>query len=199
MFATGRLPEAVFLDRDGVINVDHDVRLPQDMALIAGAAQGVRRLNGLGIPCFIVTNQPGIAKGFFTVDDLVAVHNRLQQLLKQEGAHVDEIYYCPHHPEKGFKGEVAALKVDCGCRKPKPGMLIAAAEKHGLRLERCVMIGDRTVDIEAGRRAGCATILVRTGSAGKDGKCPAKPDHECDDLVAAAYLIERGALERGLR
>lgn len=188
------LPEAVFLDRDGVVNkhID-DLRRVEDVYLIDGSAQAIRLLNEKGIKCIIVTNQPGVAKGLFTLETLTKIHNRLRELLAAEGAHIDHIFFCPHHPEKGYKNEVAELKVDCLCRKPKPGMLIEAADKYRLDLSRCVLVGDTMSDIKAGLEAGCKTILVFTGKADKDKHPAVKPHHVCKDLLDACRLVLSGA------
>ena len=137
----------------------------------------------------MVTNQPAVAKGYLSADDLAKVHAKLETLLGAEHALLDRIYFCPHHPEKGFAGERPEYKIPCQCRKPEPGMLLAAAAELNIDLPRSFMIGDRTADILAGARAGCRTILVRTGAAGQDGRYPCRPDFTCDDLAAAVALI----------
>jgi D,D-heptose 1,7-bisphosphate phosphatase len=184
---------AVFLDRDGVLNVDDDRAVTAEkMQLLPGVAEAIRRINGSEHLAVVVTNQPAIAKGFMTETDLAAAHAKLETLLGAEHAFVDRIYYCPHHPQKGFEGERQELKIDCSCRKPLPGMLLAAAAELNIDLARSVMIGDRTVDVQAGANAGCMTILVRTGTAGTDNRYLAKPDFICDDLAdAAAIIFER--------
>jgi D,D-heptose 1,7-bisphosphate phosphatase len=184
---------AMFLDRDGVLNVDDNRAVTaKKMQLLPGVADAIRRINGSEHLAVIVTNQPAIAKGFMTEADLGAAHAKLETLLGAEHAYVDRIYHCPHHPEKGFAGERPELKIDCTCRKPLPGMLLAAAAELNIDLARSVMIGDRTVDIQAGADAGCKTVLVRTGAAGSDNRYPAKPDYICNDLAdAVALILER--------
>jgi histidinol-phosphate phosphatase family protein len=196
MYEMEHLPQAVFIDRDGVIIEDHPsgkgIVTPDQVVLIQRSAEGIKRLNERNIPCFIVTNQPGVAKGYMTIKGLGDVHECLRKMLAEKGARVDGISFCPHHPDGGFSGEVKELKIDCECRKPKPGMLLSIIKEHGYKMSDCVMIGDRTVDIEAGKRAGCSTILVRTGAAGQDAKYEVKPDFIADDLLhAAKSLIER--------
>jgi D,D-heptose 1,7-bisphosphate phosphatase len=184
---------AIFLDRDGVLNREIDgVHAPDKLELLPGVGDAVRRINRAGVPAICVTNQPDIAKGFMTFADLRTVLAALDTRLAESGAYLDDFYYCPHHPERGFAGEVAALKIDCDCRKPKPGMLLKAAEAHNIDLARSWMVGDRYVDIDAGRAAGTRTILVRTGHAGSD-RTPTSPtpDHIADDLPAAvAYILQ---------
>jgi D,D-heptose 1,7-bisphosphate phosphatase len=184
---------AVFLDRDGVLNVDNERAVTADkMQLLPGVAEAIRRINRSEHLAVVVTNQPAIAKGFMSEADLAAAHARLETLLGAEHAFVDRIYYCPHHPEKGFQGERPELKIDCTCRKPLPGMLLSAAEDLNINLSQSVMIGDRTVDIQAGADAGCKTVLVRTGTAGMDQRYSAKPDFICRDLAEAVALILDG-------
>lgn len=149
-----------FLDRDGVLI--HDVGYlsdPRDVQLFDGAAQALRRLNESGIPVVLVTNQSGVARGYFEERVIADVHAHLQALLGAEGAHLDGIYHCPHHPD----AEDAQYGIDCPCRKPKPGMLQAAARDLDLDLASSFMIGDKLSDVEAGERAGCRSILVQTG------------------------------------
>ena len=113
----------------------------------------------------------------------------MKTLLGREGVYVDDLFFCPHHPDKGFPGERPEFKIDCSCRKPKTGLLEAAAEKYNISLEDSWMIGDTTMDIECGRRGGLHTILVKTGSGGSDGKYDVTPDYVCEDLGAAVDVI----------
>ena len=166
---------AIFLDRDGTLNeeVDH-LSDPALLVRIPGAAAAVARLNALGIPVVVVTNQSGIGRGRFQWSDFDAVMERMADLLGAEGARMDAIYVAPHH-EDG-QGEYAVA--DHPDRKPNPGMLQRAAEDHGLDLARSWMIGDKSIDLEAGRRAGCQVALVLTGYG-------ANVDGSGADLVAA--------------
>ncbi len=151
---------AVFLDRDGVLieEVNYLAR-PEQVRLIPGAAEAVARLNRQRIPVVVVTNQAGVARGLFPEERVHEVHQYLDLLLHRQHARVDRYEYCPHHPD----GEVSAYRVECDCRKPRPGMLHRAAAEMGLDLARSVLIGDKVSDLEAGANAGCSTILVRTG------------------------------------
>jgi D,D-heptose 1,7-bisphosphate phosphatase len=184
---------AVFLDRDGVLNVERgDLARADDLELLPGVAEAVRRINESGYLAVVVTNQPAVAKGLLSERELDRIHARLETLLGKEHAWLDRLYYCPHHPDGGYPGERPELKTVCRCRKPSPGMLRRAAHELNIDLSRSVMIGDRTVDIEAGRSAGVTTILVRTGCGGQDGKCPCQPDRIGDDLSAAVdWVLER--------
>ncbi|MEX2213756.1 MAG: D-glycero-beta-D-manno-heptose 1,7-bisphosphate 7-phosphatase [Phycisphaeraceae bacterium] len=187
---------AIFLDRDGVINEDHPdmVRTPDDFHLLPGVAEAVKKINKSDYVAVLVTNQPMIAKGFASEADLDAIHAKLDTLLGERGAYLDRIYYCPHHPEAGFEGERIELKIECDCRKPKAGMLTRAAKEMNIDLSRSAIVGDRSVDIEAGRRAGVRTVLVRTGQAGGDGKINVQPDDVADDLAQAVDLILSSAV-----
>ena len=157
---------AVFLDRDGVINVERDhLSSADDFALIEGSAEAIRQLNKAGLLVVVVTNQPGLAKGFFGKEDLAAIHRRMETALGDAGAYVHAIYHCPHHPERGFDGEVPSLKLRCGCRKPEPGMLYRAAADLGIDLSQSVMVGDSWRDMHAAAAAGVLPLGVRTGHA----------------------------------
>ncbi|MBQ6399109.1 MAG: HAD-IIIA family hydrolase [Clostridia bacterium] len=161
--------KAIFLDRDGTINREvgflRDIR---DFELLPGAAEAIRRINDAGYLAIVATNQPVIARGEVTVAELDEIHRKMETLLGAEGAYLDGIFYCPHHPDRGFEGEIPELKVVCDCRKPKPGMLLKAAEKFNIDLAASWMIGDREKDVEAGRRAGCRTCLLGGGEYGQD-------------------------------
>lgn len=181
---------AVFLDRDGTLNREVDgVRSPDQLELLPGVAEAIHRLNHSGWRAIVVSNQPVIAKGFCSESDVRAVHNKLETLLGQEHAFVDRIYYCPHHPEKGFAGEREELKIDCECRKPKPGMLVQAAKELNIDLRQSWFIGDTTTDLQTARNAGARSILVRTGYAGKDAKYGAAADYTFDTLNQAVDFI----------
>ncbi len=156
--------EAVFLDRDGtLIEEVHYLADPEQVRLIPGAADAVRKLNDAGVLVIVVTNQAGVARGYFPESRVSAVHERLSRLLGECGAKVDAYYHCPHHPTEG-RGE---YRIECACRKPKPGMLLAAARDFDIELARSWMIGDKPCDAGAGAAAGCRTLLVRTGHGAK--------------------------------
>ena len=160
---------AIFLDRDGVLNVEiGGVHAADDLVLADGAGEAVRAINSAGVPAICVTNQPDLAKGLLTREALQEVNAALDTRLADEGAYLDDLLLCPHYPEAGWPGEVAALKIACDCRKPAPGLLRMAAGRHGLDLARSWLIGDRYADVAAAHAAGARAILVRTGHAGND-------------------------------
>jgi mannose-1-phosphate guanylyltransferase/phosphomannomutase len=183
--------KAIFLDRDGVINVyKGSLTKEEELELIPGSAEAISLINSSEYLAIVATNQPQIAKGLVTFEGLQNIMNKMKTLLGREGAYVNDIYFCPHHPEKGFPGEVPELKIKCDCRKPAPGMLKKAAEKYNIDLSASWMVGDMTLDIGCGKNAGCRTVLVRTGEGGQDGKVEnAVPDIVCDDLLAAVKTI----------
>jgi histidinol-phosphate phosphatase family protein len=152
---------ALFLDRDGVVNpAKPEIYDAAHYQLTPSVAEEIGRANRAGIPVVVVTNQPGIAKGFMTASDHTAIRARMDDLLAAEGAFVDDYAHCPHHPETGFPGEVTELKIACECRKPLPGMLLRLAEHHGIDLSSSVMIGDTWRDDGAARAAGVGFISV---------------------------------------
>ena len=153
--------KAIFLDRDGTINKYVGfLRNIDDFELIDGVAEAIRKINELGYLAIVVTNQPVIARGEASFDELDEIHNKMETLLGKEGAYLDAIYYCPHHPHKGYEGERPELKIDCDCRKPKAGMLLKAAEDFNIDLSQSWMIGDGENDVKAGINAGCKTVLI---------------------------------------
>jgi D,D-heptose 1,7-bisphosphate phosphatase len=191
--STRNFRAAVFIDRDGVINEDIDyLSNPDDLVLIDGAGDSIRALNKAGILALGITNQPVIARGEATFSDIEAVHMRLGKILGDGGAYLDDIYFCPHHPDKGFLGEVVELKIKCDCRKPATGMIDEAVRKFNISRQDSWMIGDRTSDILAGKRAGLKTILVQTGYAGMDYKFDVEPDFIAQNLQAAVNWIVGG-------
>jgi D-glycero-D-manno-heptose 1,7-bisphosphate phosphatase len=152
--------EAVFLDRDGVINEELGYLGDSDqLRLIPGAAEAIRKLNEAHLLTIAVTNQAGVARGYYPESKVTQVHEALNELLAQQGARIDRFYYCPHHPTEG----IGRYRKDCDCRKPKPGMLYRAAEDLSLNLGDCFLVGDKISDIQAGVSAGCKTLLVLTG------------------------------------
>ena len=175
---------AVFIDRDGTLNEEVGyLHRPEDVVLIPGAGAALARLNALGIPVLVVTNQAGIGKGKYQWEDFHAVMQRIGELLAQAGAHMDGVYAAPHHP----RGVGEYGHPDHPDRKPNPGMLLRAAEEHGIDLARSWMIGDKELDLAAGRNAGCRVALVRTGYGHEmDGS---RADLVADDLAGAVDRI----------
>ena len=169
--------KAVFLDRDGTVNVYKGfLKNIEDFKLIEGVADAIKKINNSGYLCILITNQPVIARGEVTYEQLEQIHNKLETLLGLQGAYIDSIYYCPHHPDRGYAGEIPDLKIDCNCRKPKPGMLLKAAKDFNIDLTKSFMVGDSENDIKAGKLAGCKTVLV-------DAKLYDKPDYGENDRV----------------
>lgn len=153
--------KAIFLDRDGTINKYVGFLTDiNEFELLDGVTEAIKMINESGYLAIVVTNQPVIARGEVSVEELQEIHNKMETLLGQAGAYIDDIFYCPHHPHKGYEGERLEYKIECECRKPKPGMLFAAAEKYNIDLSESWMIGDGENDIEAGKNAGCKVCAV---------------------------------------
>ena len=181
---------AIFLDRDGTMNVSKGfISKADDLELIPGTIDAVKAINKSGALAIVITNQPVIARGECSFEELHNIHNKLKTLLGEKGAFVDDIFYCPHHPDKGFEGEVSELKFDCECRKPKTGMIDEAVKKYNIDLSKSYMVGDSTMDLETARNAGIKSVLVNTGFAGNDGKYDRSCDIEADNLFDAAEKI----------
>ncbi|MCR5734282.1 MAG: D-glycero-beta-D-manno-heptose 1,7-bisphosphate 7-phosphatase [Lachnospiraceae bacterium] len=161
--------KAVFLDRDDTIIKDVGfLRDIEKLTLLPKAASAIKRINELGYLVIVVTNQPVIARGELTVEGLSEIHKKLETLLGEEGAYLDGIYYCPHHPDSGYEGEIKELKIACDCRKPKPGMLLKAAKEHNIDLKASIMVGDKEKDVMAGKAAGTKTVLISKNSRDED-------------------------------
>ena len=181
---------AIFLDRDGTINVSKGfISKADDFELIPGTIEAIKAINKSGALAIVITNQPVIARGECSFEELHNIHNKLKTLLGEKGAFVDDIFYCPHHPDKGFEGEVPELKFDCECRKPKTGMIEEAVKKYNIDLSKSYMVGDSTMDLETARNAGIKSVLVNTGFAGNDGKYDRSCDIEADNLFDAVEKI----------
>jgi D-glycero-D-manno-heptose 1,7-bisphosphate phosphatase len=181
---------AVFFDRDGTLNEEVEfLTAPEQMRLIPGAGRAVRAVNENGFLALVISNQSGIARGLFTEADLIPIHAKFQQELAASGARIDRIYYCPHHPTAG----IPPYRVDCDCRKPRPGMLHRAEEEMGVDLSRSYVVGDRIVDVLAGRNAGAKGILVLTGygtsSAGECREQGIVPDYIAPSVGEAVNFI----------
>lgn len=180
--------KAIFLDRDGTINKYVGfLRSIDQFELIPGVAEAIKRINASGYLCIVVTNQPVIARGEVTVEELDIIHKKMETELGFAGAYVDGLYYCPHHPHKGYEGEVPELKIDCDCRKPKPGMLTKAAEEYNVDLEQSYMVGDGENDVKAGLAAGCKSILINgQGTDSKTGDFG-----QLDTVASVAEFVEK--------
>ena len=191
---TAHKKPAVFLDRDGTINeqmgyINHISRFH----LLPGAASAIRRLNEQEIPVVVVTNQSGLARGYFPEELLVAVHEKMEKQLAEAGAHVDGLYICPHHPE----AKEERFRKDCSCRKPKTGLLEQAAQEMNLDLSRSFVVGDRWSDIRCGERVGATSVLVLSGYGRGDLQYigpvqDVQPAHVAEDLAdAVSWIIKR--------
>lgn len=178
--------KAIFLDRDGTINKYVGfLRDIDEFELIDGVTEAIRNINSSGYLAIVVTNQPVIARGEVTLDELQEIHNKMETLLGLKGAYLDAIYFCPHHPHKGFEGEIPELKIDCDCRKPKPGLLLKAAEDFNIDLSQSWMIGDSENDIIAGKVAGCNTGLI-----GKENYNQTRSAEALEDLMVS--VLDKG-------
>lgn len=186
MTSTGNPRPGAFIDRDGVINEERAyVHRVEDFVLLPNAIAGLRALADAGFALVVVTNQAGVAHGYYDEAAVRTLHEHLQDVLAHEGLHLDAIRYCPHHP----LGATPAYRQACECRKPAPGMVLDAARALGLDLAASVMIGDKLSDVQAGRAAGVGlNILVRSGHALRDGDAQ-QADAVCDDLLDAARCI----------
>ena len=184
--------KCIFLDRDGVINKEiNNLHNIKDFELIDGVAKAIRKINQSNYLSIVVTNQPVIAKGFCSNKQLNEIHNKMDTLLGKERAYVDDLYYCPHHPETGFIGEIKEYKIMCNCRKPKPGMLLQAKERYNIDFGKSFIVGDRYIDIITGKNVGLKTILVKTGHSGSDINNYSKPDYEFNSLLESVeYILE---------
>jgi D-glycero-D-manno-heptose 1,7-bisphosphate phosphatase len=173
--------KAVFLDRDGVITQDppHYAHRIDQLTLIEGSGYAIKMLNDAQFKVIVITNQSGVAKGMYEEKDIKIFNDEMVRQLKHVNAHIDAIYYCPHHPA----AEVQKYRIDCNCRKPKPGMLLEGGRAYNIDFNSSFLVGDKWSDIEAGRSAGCRTILVKTGHGSQEyenKKCPV--DYVAADL-----------------
>ncbi len=183
---------AVFLDRDGTINVEKDYLYRiEDFEFIPGAPEAIKRLKDAGFLVIVVTNQSGVARGYYTLEDVDRLHAYIQEKLADIGTSIDAFYVCPHHPTEG----VGKYRADCDCRKGKPGMLLQAAEDFDIDLERSCMVGDKEADIEAGKSAGCRPQLVLTGYGRETNEhLPQNSAPVFEDIgKAVAAILERSA------
>ena len=178
---------AVFLDRDGTINEEKEyLHRVEDFEFIPGASEAIRRLKEAGFLVVVVTNQSGVARGYYALEEVAILHRHMQRELETVGAAVDGIYVCPHHPVEG----VGEFRRECDCRKGRPGMLLRAAREHGIDLSRSYMIGDKIADVEVGEAAGCLPLMVLTGY-GRTESAKISPDRvlRFADLAEATDFI----------
>lgn len=182
----------MFIDRDGTLNEERDFLTdPSDLCLIDGAGPALRDLNRAGVTTCVISNQSGIARGYLTEQTLERIHKRLVRELESDGATIDGIYYCPHHPTEG----IPPYQKECDCRKPKPGMLLRAAGDFGLELDRSFVVGDKLDDIRTGQAVGARTILVLTGYGAQSNSRAAREgvtaDHVAPSIREAVDFILR--------
>ena len=179
-----------FLDRDGTVNKYKGLITNADMMELEwGAAEAIKRINDSGCLAVIITNQPVIARGECNFEELDRIHRRLETLLGDQGAYIDALYYCPHHPDKGFPGERAEYKISCNCRKPKTGLIELAVDRFNIDVQSSYMIGDTLRDVMTGINAGLKTVLLRTGEGGTDLTFDVRPDLEAENLYEALNII----------
>lgn len=182
--------KCIFLDRDGTINKFAGfLNDAEKVELEEGAAEAVRMINESGYLAVVITNQPVVARGECSFGELAKIHNRIEVLLGREGAYLDGLYFCPHHPDSGFEGEIPELKFDCGCRKPKTGMVEQAAIELNIDVKNSWFIGDTGVDVETGRNAGVHTVLLKSGDQRKSLGDGIRPEMEAENLPGAVAAI----------
>jgi D-glycero-D-manno-heptose 1,7-bisphosphate phosphatase len=172
---------AVFIDRDGTMARDVSYcRRPEDFDLFSTTAKAVKLLGEHGFKVIVITNQSGVARGYFSGEMLTEIHRKMEKELAREGAHLDAIYYCPHHPDD-----------NCQCRKPKPGLVLQAAQDHDIDLERSFVIGDMPLDIAMGKAVNCRTVLI--AGMVDEANSGYSPDYVAGDLYEAArWVLSQG-------
>lgn len=182
--------KCIFLDRDGTINRYKGLIYREDQFELEDCApEAITKINRSGYLAIVITNQPAVARGLCDISDIEKIHRKMSTLLGEDGVFLDDIMFCPHHPDKGYPGENPLYKIQCACRKPKTGLIDICVEKYNIDLASSWMIGDTTMDIQTGKNAGMKTVLVRTGEAGNDRKYPVEPDFIGKDLLDAVNLI----------
>lgn len=183
--------KCIFLDRDGTINIFGDfVRNADALKLTPTAIDAICLINRSDYLAICVTNQPVVARGEVTFEELNNIHYKMEDLLGEGGAYLNDLYFCPHHPDRGFPGEVKELKIDCDCRKPKTGMLLKAKEKYNIDLSKSWLIGDTKQDIQTAINAGCRSVLLTTGDPNPNRKYKeAEPTYTCKTLLEAVQYI----------
>lgn len=192
--------KCIFLDRDGTINIYKCLLCnKEDLLLERHAAMAIKMINESEYLCIVVSNQPVIARNLATLEEVWEINRELERALyKENGARLDDIFICPHHPDKGYPEENEEYKVDCDCRKPKTGMIEEAAKKYNIDLSKSYIIGDTKIDIMTGINAGIKTILVRTGLGGEDRTFDVEADFVAEDLLEAInYVLDKNICKEG--
>lgn len=181
---------AVFLDRDGTINLKNEIIYRDDQfELEPSAAKAIKKINDSGYLAIVITNQPAVARGLCSEADINIINNKMKTLLGREGAYLDDVKFCPHHPDKGYPEENRFYKIKCNCRKPNIGLIDDCTKLYNIDLSKSWIVGDSTIDIRTGKNAGIKTALVLTGDGGHDGKYSDTPDIVCDNLFDAVTEI----------
>lgn len=181
---------AIFMDRDGTLVVEKDLLHEADnLEIYPFTTQALKKINSSVFMSFLVTNQPVVARNLCDIKTVQHIHNKIETVLGKSGAYFNDIYFCPHHPDKGYPEENKDYKIDCDCRKPKIGMIKKAVEEYNVDIDNSWFIGDRTTDIQTGINAGLRTILVRTGKGGQDGKFQCTPDYVFDNMEMGVDFI----------
>ena len=184
------LQKCIFLDRDGTLNVWRGfINHKEQLELLPNVAEAVKMINESGYLAVIITNQPVVARGACTLAELDQIHMKLEMLLGEQGAYIDRLYFCPHHPDKGFTGERPEYKINCDCRKPGTALIEQAVNNLHIDLTKSWFIGDSTRDVQTGKNAGIKTILLTTGETGKDGKYDVIPDFVTENLLTAVKIV----------
>ena len=182
--------KAIFADRDGTINVlDGLIKEADEIRLEINVAEAIKLVNNSEYLFIVITNQPVVARGLCSLEEVDAIHGRMEKLLGEKGAYVDDLIFCPHHPDKGYPEENPKYKVKCNCRKPAIGMINQMVDKYNIDLSKSWMIGDSTTDIMTARNAGIKSVLVQTGEAGQDGKYEVEPDYIKKNLLEAVKCV----------
>ncbi len=187
---------AILIDRDGTLVKSVEfLHKFEDLELYDFSASAISKINQSDYLCFLITNQPVVARNICDISTVRQIHNKLETLLGNEGAYLNDIYFCPHHPDNGYMGENPEYKIDCYCRKPKTAMIDKAVKENNIDTEASWFIGDSTTDIQTGRNAGLKTVLVRTGMGGKDMKYDVVPYAIVEDIEEAVDYILQGQVE----
>jgi len=182
--------KCIFLDRDGTINVKNGFVDSEDKFFLEkDVIEAIKKINNSEYLALLVTNQPVVARGLCTMDEVKRIHQKMTSILGEGGAYLDDIAFCPHHPDKGFPEERIEYKIECMCRKPQTGLLTRFAEKYHINLEQSWIVGDTNCDMQTGNNAGTHTALVLTGDAGKDIKYQPKIELVCENLLQAVEKI----------
>ncbi|MBA4322614.1 MAG: D,D-heptose 1,7-bisphosphate phosphatase [Odoribacter sp.] len=188
---------AIFMDRDGTLVKDVDLlSRAEDLELFSFSAPAIKKINDFDFLSILITNQPVVARNLCDLSTIRVIHNKLETLLGRERAYLDDIYFCPHHPHKGYPEENPLFKIACNCRKPATGMIEQAVNEYNIDIESSWIIGDSTTDIQTGINAGLRTIMVRTGEGGKDGKFQCSPDFAFDNLESAVDFVLKDGQQR---